>query len=118
MQIIHTPLKRPARENDVTRWLVDAIAKELWALHGGGGILDWAGAERGLSRIVEQAREGVRKSVTTSAAVAVASNGPTGSDGLRGRTKRAVVWRPGGGVGPLHEPRRRLSGTALRKDVA
>ena len=47
-------------EIDRTRWLVGAIAQELWRLYGRSGALMWADVERHLSRITEQARSDLR----------------------------------------------------------
>jgi hypothetical protein len=41
----------------VPRVLVEAIARDLWRLYGVSGRLDWAGVERHLRSIVEEAVE-------------------------------------------------------------
>jgi hypothetical protein len=62
----------PEREADVTRRLVDAIARDVWKLYGGSGTLNWAGVERHLGRMVRQARCEARASEPIFGAAAAA----------------------------------------------
>ncbi len=69
-------MKLQAEEN---RTLVNAIAKEMWELHGGCGRVDWRAVDRDLSTMTMRASRDARK----------------GSAGMSGREKRG----PAGGLG-------------------
>ncbi len=76
MQLVNQLPTDRARESDVTHRLVQAIALELWRLYGRNGTLNWSGAERHLSQIVNQARNDVRDSLSALISVAAAAHPP------------------------------------------
>ncbi|HRQ73451.1 MAG TPA: hypothetical protein PLU35_10520 [Phycisphaerales bacterium] len=87
----------PSRDAEETRWLVDAIAEQLWATHAlCGGRLDWAGVKRDLRRIVERARSeaaampagGCRAFAPRSLHAPHASRQRGGDRSIRGRARR------------------------------
>jgi hypothetical protein len=50
-----------AGDAEVMRWLIDAIAEEVWALCGSDGTLDWQGVERYLSFVASRAHHEARQ---------------------------------------------------------
>ncbi|MFN0010666.1 MAG: hypothetical protein ACKVS8_03375 [Phycisphaerales bacterium] len=60
MLLVHQPKFTPHRDLDQARRLVDAMAREVWQLHGASGTLNWNTVDRHLARAAAQARADLR----------------------------------------------------------
>lgn len=59
--LIRSSGSRP-RNVDENRLLIEAIAQQMWKIHGRTGVLNWTRVELHLHRIVNQARSEARAS--------------------------------------------------------
>jgi hypothetical protein len=76
-------LARP-RDGQETRWLVDAIARDLWRLYGGAEGLNWDAANRHLASLAREARLEARRAREALRASIAGVPSPTSTGGVSG----------------------------------